>query len=290
MIRPSAIIVLLCATACSETETTPLILDASRGQGACGSVVEGTTPDQVECPVECPIAVRAYRVANPAACTRSAARYVACISAGEGGGDGQPGAAVLDTEDGPLFIDDPALDCSGDDGCASVNTITTSRWETCAEAEAPGCECVCTDGACSYERFVEEINGCNLPTPCEPLTGGEEPTIEQLQCYMDQMAGNDPLKIEIDGPLTNDQTGEQGVGRTILAVGGRSAVRLQELSFDGPASVCDLQDKTFFLSCDPEDPYDVNVDNEDGLVERIPCTDPRGWIANCRLGEPVCPG
>lgn len=288
MIRPSAVLVLLCATACAEPEPTPLILDAEPGKGGCDSVVEGASPDQVECPVECPIAVTAYRVANPATCTRSTAAYVACISAGEG--EGQPGAAVLDTEDGPIFIDDPALDCSREDGCASVNTITTGRWETCAEADLSGCECVCTEGECAYQRFAEDLGACGFPSPCAPLTGGEEPTIEQLQCYMDALAADDPIMIEIDGPATNSATGEETEARTILAVGGREVVRLQELSFNDPANICDLQEKNFFLTCDPEEPSVANVENEDGMIERISCIDPRAWIENCRSGEPVCPG
>jgi hypothetical protein len=34
----------------------------------------------------------------------------------------------------------------------------------------------------------------------------------------------------------------------------------------------------------------VNVENDQGLIERVPCTDPGAWLLDCDAAEPVCPG
>ncbi len=283
MTRSLALLAVFCAAACSEPET-PLILEGQ--SGACGSVVQGATPDQVECPSACPIAVQAFRVRDTRTCERSSTNYVACISAG---GTGRPGAALLDTEDGPIFVDDPAIDCNREDGCAGVSTSTSDRWKTCADTEDEGCDCICQGGECAFDRFVDELGSCGLMTPCEPLTADTEPTVEQLQCYMDALAGGSPTLINMDVPATNHLTGEETIARTVVAANGRRATRVQQLAYTRPASQCDLQEANFFLTCDPEDPIDVNIENEEGLVERVSCTDPRGWVLNCESAEPVCP-
>ncbi len=275
---------LLCATACAEPET-PLILEGPRG--ACGSVVEGASPDQVECPSSCPIAVEAFRVRNKASCERSAARYVACINPG---GAGTRGAAVLDTEDGPIFIDDPSFDCNREGGCASVDATTTERWSTCAATEDEGCGCVCKGDECPFDRFVGVLDGCGLPSPCTPLTGDTERTDELLQCYLDELAAGGPIRMDVDVPMTNDVTGETTTARRVIAVNQRQAMRVDEVVFDGPASECQLQSASFFFNCVPDEPMSVNVENEKGMIERLPCTDPRAWLINCSKSAPLCPG
>lgn len=272
------------APACSEPET-PRILTGN--QGGCGSVVQGASPGQVACPAECPIAVEAFRVINTASCERASSTYVACIRAG---GTGQPGAALLDTDNGPIFVDDPSFDCNRDDGCAGVDTTTTSRWTTCADADEPACECVCRGGECAFDRFVDVIDGCGLPSPCEPITADAEPTEEQLQCYLDALANGDPIRMEVEVPSSNDLTGQTEVVRRVVAARGREAVRLDPVAFSRPAARCELQSATFFFGCDPDEPMLVNVENEQGMSERLPCTDPRAWLINCDGSEPFCPG
>lgn len=283
MMRFLALSALLCVAACSEPETPPTIIEGTRG--ACGSVVQGASPDEVECPSACPVAVQAFRVRDTRSCERSSTRYVACIGAG---GGGQPGAALLDTPDGPIFVDDPAIDCNRDDGCAEVSADTRDRWQTCASTEDDGCACICQGGECAFDRFVEELRGCGFSTPCEPLS--TEPSEDELQCYMDALAAGDPVLIEMDVPARNHLTGEETIARTVLATRGREVSRVRQVAYTRPASQCDLQPANYFLSCDPEDPVDVNIENEEGLVERVACTDPRGWVLNCAPGEPVCPG
>lgn len=285
MLRSLVPLALLCA-ACSEPET-PLILIGDRG--ACGSVVQGAAPNQVECPSDCPIAVEAFRVIDSRSCERSPTSYVACIRAG---GSGQPGAALLDTQDGSIFVDDPSFDCNRDDGCAAVDTTTTSRWTTCADAEDGACACVCQGGECPHDRFTAVIDGCGLPSPCPPLVAGEDPTEEQLQCYLDELAAGNPVKLELDVRSRNDVTGETSTVRRVMASSGREVFVLDSASYDTPAVRCELQNASFFFGCDPDEPMDVNFTNDEGLTERGPCTDPRAWVVgnSCDGAEPVCPG
>lgn len=274
---------LLCATACSEPET-PRILQGTKG--ACGSVVEGASPSQVECPSACPIAVEAYRVLNNASCERASASYVACVNPG---GAGTRGAALLDTEDGPIFIDDPTYDCNRDDGCAVVDPITTERWSTCGATEDEACDCVCRGGECPFDRFASTLDGCGFPSPCAALTGDTERTDELIQCYLDELAAGGPLQIEVDVPMTNDVTGESSTGRRVVVVNQRNAIRIDELIFDGPSARCELQSASFYFDCVPDEPMSINVENEAGMIERLPCTDPRAWLINCQKAAPVCP-
>ncbi len=284
MTRSLVPILLLCVTACSEEPETPFILQSE--QGACGSVVQGRTPGQVECPEECPIAVTAFGVRNARTCERAGTEYVACITVP--GGTGTPGAGVLETPNGPIFVDSPAFDCSGGE-CATVDTAVTSRWTTCAESGDENCACVCSGGECAYDRFVSTIAGCNLPSPCDPLTGDEELTPEQVQCYMDVLADGGPIRLEFDVRTRHHVTDEQVTSRRVYAVAGRSVTRLDSVAFDRPAATCELQNIGFFQTCDPEDPTDLNVEDEDGLSQRLPCTDPRAWVTDCQGSEPVCP-
>ncbi|MCX4246327.1 hypothetical protein [Paraliomyxa miuraensis] len=285
MMRSLVPLAFLCVAACAEPET-PLILTGERG--ACGSVVEGSSPGQVECPSECPIAVQAYRVVNSRSCERSSQKYVACIRAG---GSGQPGAALLDTPDGPIFVDDPAFDCSGDDGCAGVSTFTADRWVGCDDADEGACACACTgSGDCPFDRFSEVLGSCGLATPCEPLNADTDPTEEQLQCYLDQLANGNAVRLELDVKSTNDVTGETRAVRRIMASSGRDAYVVDSAAYDAPSLHCQLQGPSFFFGCDPDEPMDVNFTNADGMIERGPCTDPRAWISNCEGAEPVCPG
>lgn len=282
--RPTAILaLLLCATACAEEET-PLILQGTRG--ACGSVVEGASPDQVECPSSCPVAVEAYRVRNNASCERSSAKYVACVNPG---GAGTKGAAVLDTPDGPIFIDDPAFDCNREDGCAAIATTTTERWSTCGITDDEACVCVCSGDECPYDRFVSTLDGCGFPSPCAALTGDTERTTDLLQCYLDELAAGGPLQLEVDVPMTNDVTGETSTARRVVVVNQRKAVKVDQLVFDGPASTCELQSASFYFDCVPDEPTSINVENDQGMIERLPCTDPRTWFLNCEKNAPVCP-
>lgn len=284
--RSIALLALLCGTACAEPET-PLILVGNKG--ACGSVVEGASPDQVECPSACPVPVEAYRVLNNATCEHAGTRYVACIN--PGGAGGTPGAAVLDTPDGPIFIDDPAWDCAREGGCAEVETVTTERWSTCAATDEEACDlCVCRDGECAFDRFVATLQGCGLPSPCAALTGETERTEELLQCYLDALAQGGPMYFEVDVPMTNDVTGETSTDRRVVAVNRRTAIRLDALGYHRPSAQCALQDATFFFDCLPGEPMNVNVPNDQGLIERVPCTDPRAWLVNCEASAPECPG
>lgn len=282
--RPLALLaLLLCATACAEPET-PLILVGNKG--ACGSVVEGAGPDQVQCPSACPVAVEAFRVRDLATCERSSTTYVACINPG---GGGTQGAALLDTPDGPIFVDDPAFDCNREDGCAAVDTATTERWSTCAATEDEACECVCRGGECAFDRFVATIDGCGLPSPCAALTGETERTNELLQCYLDALAAGGPIRIEADVPSENDVTGETVTARRVMAVDHRSAIRLDSVAYHRPSAACELQSASFYFDCNPDEPMFVNVENDQGLVVRVPCTDPRAWLINCEASAPVCP-
>jgi hypothetical protein len=280
----ASLALLLCATACSEPET-PYILIGDKG--ACGSVVEGASPDLVECPSACPIAVKAFRVINTASCERSTTSYVACINPGSGG---TRGAAVLDTPDGPIFVDDPAFDCNGEDGCVTVDTTTTDRWSTCAAAENDACGCVCEGGECAFERFASTLDGCGLPSPCAALTGDTERTEELLQCYLDVLATGGPLRMEVDVPMRNDVTGETVTARRVAAVDGYQAFRIDEEAYQHPSLRCELQSSGFYYDCVPEEPTLVNVENDQGLAERLPCTDPRTWMINCEPSAPMCPG
>lgn len=279
------LLVLGYATACAEPET-PQILVGSKG--ACGSVVEGASPGQVECPSACPVAVDAYRVIDNASCERASTNYVACIAPGNPGGT--RGAVVLDTPDGPIFIDDPAFDCNRDDGCAEVETVTTERWASCAETEEEACDCVCSGGECAFDRHVATVQGCGLPSPCAPLTGDTERTEDLLQCYLDQLAAGGPILMEIDVPQTNDVTGESATARRVVAVDRREAIRLDALGFQQPSVQCALQPASFYYDCDPSEPSNVNVPNDQGTIERVPCTDPRAWLIDCEPAAPACPG
>jgi hypothetical protein len=283
-IRSTALLVLWCATACAEPETPRILLG---NKGACGSVVEGASPDQVECPSACPVAVEAFRVLNNASCEHVSTRYVACIKPGAGGASA--GAAILDTPDGPIFIDDPAFDCNREDGCAEVETATTERWSTCAVTEDEGCDCVCRGGECPFDRFAATLGGCGLPSPCEALTGETERTPELLQCYLDVLADGGPMYYEVDVPMSNEVTGETATARRVVAVDRGVAVRLDALGFHRPSTQCTLQSSTFFFDCDPDEPMNVNVENDQGLIERVPCTDPRAWLTECEAAAPVCP-
>jgi hypothetical protein len=283
--RSMAFLVLLCATACAEPETPRILLG---NEGACGSVVEGASPAQVECPTACPVAVEAFRVLNNASCERVSTSYVACVKPGDG--SGTVGAAILDTPDGPVFIDDPAFDCNRDDGCARIDAATTERWSTCAATEDEACDCVCRGGECAFDRFVSTLAGCGLPSPCAALTGDTERTPELLQCYLDVLATGGPIYMEADVPMTNDVTRETQTARRVVAVSGREAFRVDELGYDRPSTRCTLQGASFFFDCDPDEPMNVNVKNDQGLVERVPCSDPRAWLLDCRAAEPVCPG
>lgn len=273
------------ATGCAEPET-PRILTGNKG--ACGSVVQDASPSQVECPAACPVAVNAYRVIDLASCERASASYVACIN--PGGAGGTPGTAVLDTPDGPIFIDDPAFDCNREEGCAEVETVTTERWSTCAVTDDEACDCTCRAGECAFDRFVGTLGGCGLPSPCAALTGDTERTEELLQCYLDVLAEGGPVLMEIDVPMTNDVTGETATARRVVAADRREAIRLDELGFKSPAAHCSLQSANFFFDCDPGEPAYVNVENDQGMIERVPCTDPRAWLLECEAGAPVCPG
>lgn len=274
----------LCAAACAEPETPRILVG---NEGACGSVVEGAGPDQVECPSACPVAVQAFRVIDTASCERASTSYVACIKPG---GGGTLGAAILDTPDGPVFIDDPAFDCSQGETCAEVGVATTERWSTCAATEDEACDCVCRGGECAFDRFASTLAGCGLPSPCAALTGDTERTEDLLQCYLDALASGGPFYFEADVPMTNDVTGETATGRRVVAVASREAIRIDELGFDRPSTACTLQDATFYFGCDPGEPTMANVENDQGLIERVPCTDPRAWLLDCRAAEPVCPG
>lgn len=282
--RAMALLVLCCAAACSEPET-PRILQGKTG--ACGSVVKGASPDQVECPAACPTAVAAFRVLDNASCERVSTSYVACIN--PGGAGGMQGAAVLDTPDGPVFVDDPAFDCNREEGCAAVDTTTTERWSTCAVTDDEACDCVCSGDECAFDRFVSTLAGCGLPSPCAALTGDTERTPELLQCYLDTLADGGPMYFETDVPMTNDITGETSTARRVVAVNRRVAIRVDELGYEQPSTQCTLQDARFFFDCDPDDPMNVNVKNDQGLIERIPCTDPRAWLLECDGAAPVCP-
>jgi len=284
-LRTTALLALWCAAACAEPET-PRILVGNKG--ACGSVVEGASPGQVECPSACPVAVEAFRVLNSASCEHASTSYVACIKPGAGGTS--MGAAILDTPDGPVFIDDPAFDCNREeDGCAAVETATTERWSTCAVTEDEGCDCVCRGDECPFDRFAATIGGCGLPSPCEALTGETERTPELLQCYLDTLAEGGPMYLEVDVPMTNDVTGETSTARRVVAVDRRVAIRLDELGYHRPSTQCTLQDATFFFNCDPDEPMQVNVENDQGLIERVPCSDPTAWLVDCEAAAPVCP-
>lgn len=282
--RAVALLVPWCAAACAEPEA-PLILLGN--EGACGAVVEGAGPDQVECPSACPVAVAAFRVLDNASCERVSTSYVACIKPG---GGSSVGAAVLDTPDGPIFIDDPAFDCNRDDGCAAVDTTTTERWSTCAATDDEGCACVCRGGECAFDRFASTLAGCGLPSPCAALTGDTERTPELLECYLDALAAGGPMYFEVDVPMTNDVTGETETGRRVVAVARREAIRVDALGFDRPSTSCTLQSASFFYGCDPADPMEVNVKNDQNLVVRLPCTDPRTWLLECDAAVPACPG
>lgn len=280
------LVALLCLSACAEEET-PTILDGARG--ACGSVVEDVIPAQVECPSDCPIAVKAFRVRDLGTCERSANQYVACVTAGDSVGN--PGPAFLDTEDGALFVDSPSIDCSdGSVGCVNVDTAVRGRWQTCADSDEEGCECACTAGECPYDRFLTTVNSCNLPSPCAQLTDGVEPTEDQLQCYMDVLAVGGPAYIEIDAEVRNQITGQPEIARQVYAVNDFEVTRLGEVAYDEPATACELQNASYFLMCDPESPIRLNFELEDGMTERLPCTDPRTWVINCEAADPVCPG
>ncbi|MCH9686794.1 MAG: hypothetical protein K0V04_35500 [Deltaproteobacteria bacterium] len=284
MTRSLAPLLLLCVVACSEEPETPFFLEGELG--GCGSVVLDRTPDQVTCPDECPIAVQAYRVRDNRSCERASTQYVACVTVP--GGKGTPGAGVLETPDGVIYVDSPAYDC-GSDGCATVETAVLDRWTTCAESGDEGCDCVCQGGECAYDRFVGTLDSCNLPAACDPLTGDEELTPEQLQCYMDVLADGGPIELEFDVQARHHITGAQVTARRIFAVAGRTVTRLDSVAFDRPAATCELQSTAFFFNCDPEDPVDINIEDEDGLVQRRPCTDPQTWVINCASSEPVCP-
>lgn len=283
--RAMALLVLCCAAACSEPET-PRILQGNKG--ACGSVVEGASPDQVECPSACPVAVEAFRVLDNASCERVSTSYVACIN--PGGAGGSQGAAVLDTPDGVVFIDDPTFDCNREDGCAAVDTTTTERWSTCALTDDEACDCVCSGDECPFDRFVSTLAGCGLPSPCAPLTSDTEITPDLLQCYLDVLGEGGPMYFEADVPMTNDVTGETSTARRAVAVDRRVAIRVDELGYHRPSTQCTLQGASFFFDCDPDEPAFVNVENDQGLIERVACTDPRSWLLECDGAAPVCPG
>jgi hypothetical protein len=284
ILRAALVLALGTASACAEPET-PRVLTGNKG--ACGSVVQGASPDQVECPSACPVAVKAFRVIDLASCERASTAYVACINPG---GSGTPGTALLDTDNGTLFIDDPAFDCGREDGCAEVGTITTERWTTCAATDDEACACTCSGGECPADRFATTLGSCGLPSPCEPLTGDTERTPELLQCYLDTLAPGGPMFLEVDVPMTNDVTGETQTARRVIAVDRRDAIRVDALGFHRPSSRCTLQDASFFFGCDPEQPANVNVVNDQGAVERVPCTDPRAWLLDCEPAAPECPG
>lgn len=285
MRRSLVAIAMLCSSACAEEEA-PTIIEGERG--ACGAVVEGAEPGQVECPAECPVAVQAFRVRDTGNCERSPAKYVACM--GVSGGGGTPGAGVLQTPDGPIFVDSPSYDCTdADAGCVTVDIASRDRWEACSD-DVDGCSCVCEGSECAYDRYLAEISGCGLPSPCDPLTGDAEPTTEQIQCYLDVLAQGGPIKIEVDVTSVHDITGQAVGARQVIAVAGSEAIRLDSVSFDAPSVRCDLKAAGFFLGCDPEDPTFLNQENEDGMLERVPCTDPITWMENCEPADPVCPG
>jgi hypothetical protein len=282
LLRTTALLVLGYTTACAEPDTPPILAGPS---GACGSVVEGMSPSEVVCPSACPVAVDAYRVINNASCQRSSRTYVACIAPG---GNGSRGAAVLDTPDGPIFIDDPAFDCGRSDGCAEVETVTTERWSTCAETDDPACTCVCSGGECAFDRHVDTLRACNLPTPCEPLTGDTERTTELLRCYLTALANGNPILFEADVVQTNDVTEETAAARSVIAVRRREAIRADSVGFRSPTVKCALREASFYFNCDPREPADVNVVNDQGVIERVPCTDPRAWLINCSPAAPTC--
>lgn len=283
LLRSTALLVLGYATACAEPETPPILAGPT---GACGSVVEGASPSEVECPSACPVAVDAYRVINNASCQRASTRYVACIAPGSTGGS--RGAAMLDTPDGPIFIDDPAFDCNRDDGCAEVETVTTERWTSCDASEEAACDCVCSGGECAFDRHVATLQGCGFASPCAPLTGDTERTEELLQCYLDELANGGPALFEVDVPQTNDVTGETSTARRVMIVNRREAIRLDSLGFQSPSALCALHDPTFYFDCDPGEPSNVNVENDQGTIERVPCTDPRAWLIECEAAAPMC--
>lgn len=287
MNRSLAPLALLCLLAACTEEETPTILQGA--EGACGSVVEGVVPTQVACPDACPIPVKAFRVRDTGTCERSANTYVACV--GVVGGGGVPGTAVLDTPDGPLFVESPSFDCTdAAAGCVTVDTATRGRWATCADTEEQGCECTCQGDDCPYDRFLADINGCGLPTPCEPFRRDESLTEDQLQCYMDVLALGGPIKIDLDTTARHHVTNQVVNSHTVFAISNSEVIRLDSVAFDRPVSRCELQNASFFLTCDPEDPIDVNVEDEEGLTKRVPCTDPEAWVTNCDGDDPVCPG
>jgi len=287
LLRSTVLLALGYATACADPET-PTVLEGPRG--ACGSVVRGLSPGEVECPTACPVAVEAYRVIDNASCARSGTQYVACIAPGSASGSVTTGAVMLDTPDGPVFIDDPAFDCNREEGCAEVETVTTERWTPCNVDDEAACACVCDGGECASDRLSATLQGCGFPSPCAPLTGDTERTEDLLQCYLDALAEGGPLLIEADVPMTNDVTGETQTGRRVVAVNRRKAVRVDSLGFDMPSVQCSLQSASFYFDCDPEQPLFVNVENDQGEIERVACTDPRAWLIECDRGAPECPG
>ena len=170
----------------------------------------------------------------------------------------------------------------------TVDTAVTDRWSTCS-GDVDGCECVCQGGECPFDRFSSDLSSCGLPTPCEPLTG-DDPTVEQLQCYMDVLAQGGPIEVEVDVRSKHDVTGQEVSSRQVIAVNDFDVIRLDKVAFDNPSVRCTLKAAGFFLGCDPDEPTLINVENEDGLIERVPCTDPVTWMDDCDAADPVCPG
>ena len=149
---------------------------------------------------------------------------------------------------------------------------------------------MCRGGECPFDRFAATLGGCGLPSPCEALTGETERTPELLQCYLDVLADGGPMYYEVDVPMSNEVTGETATARRVVAVDRGVAIRLDALGFHRPSTQCTLQGSTFFFGCDPDEPMNVNVENDQGLIERVPCTDPRAWLTGCEAAAPVCPG
>lgn len=285
MKRALAPLLLFCLAACAEEADPPILTGAN---GACGSVVKGVVPEQVQCPSDCPVAVKAFRVRDQSTCERSANDYVACINPGEGAGN--PGAAFLDTDEGMIFVDDPSFDCSdGAEGCVAVGAKTRGRWNPCSEAVDGECDCACVDGTCPADDFNAMIAECNLPSPCDPLTGDASPSEETLQCYLDVLADGGPIKVEYDVVARHHITGQNSTARRTLAINGFEAYRVDSIAFDRPVAKCELQNAGFFLMCDPEQPTSSNIEDEDGNIERLPCSDPRAWVTNCEGEDFACP-
>jgi hypothetical protein len=132
----------------------------SMGDVTCEEVTLDVSGDP--CPPGC-VELDVHRVVTPLEC--AAEREYRCVGAG-------PPPALLPSafyrEDaGELLFAQVVPQRGG--SCGDV--VAPLGWTECTGAadDPPECACWCTGGLCHGEQFLEQLDGCGLPTPCGPI-------------------------------------------------------------------------------------------------------------------------